>query len=238
MESSGIFSHAGSKKLLQQLITFEVCLVVIFLAETLAGSPSATLHKLFDFETEATIPAWFSTMQLFVIGIVFLFKKPQVSLNEKSARLCLTILGAGFLFLSADESAGVHEQVTVMLSRFPWMPRFTDNHGIWIFVYAGIGIGVAALIFPGLWSLWKNDRSAAMLLAGGFSTMLLGGVGFEIIGYEYPTGSLLHSLESAMEEFLEMAGSSVLLFGALRLAPHKLKVTSHATTRIAEELPA
>jgi hypothetical protein len=238
MELHGVDLTQQSKKLLWKLIAFEICLVVIFLAETLAGSPSATLHRLFDLEAELTIPAWFSTVQLFVVGMVFLFKKTQIPADEKSARRCLTILGAGFVFLSADESAGIHEQVTVMLSKVAWMPRFHGNHGIWIFVYAAIGLGVLALIFPGLLSIWKNDRPAALMIAGGFGTLLLGGVGFEIIGYEYPTGSLFHSVESAMEEFLEMAGSSVLLCGALRLAPEKLKAASHATARLREQLPA
>jgi len=53
---------------------------------------------------------------------------------------------------------------------------------------------------------------------------LLGGVGLEAIGYQFlRSGStpLLYSAEVALEEFLEMSGASITLYGTILMLLHK-----------------
>jgi hypothetical protein len=229
MDSQSELMLIDRKKLLGRLVAFEICLVAIFAVEMLLGRPSATFHMLFNLDGEGTIPAWFSTVQLFSIGLVFLFQRRRFDVAERRMRNCLLVLGAGFLFLSADEAASIHEKVTVVLKRIPWAPRFNENHGIWIFVYAALAACVLAAIGRGLFAIWKNDRPAASTMAGGLGVMVLGGVGAEIFGYQLPPGTWLRPVESCVEEFCEMAGASVILYGALTLSPQNWTASNIAT---------
>jgi len=61
-------------------------------------------------------------------------------------------------------------------------------------------------------------------MAIGMGFVVLGGVGLEAIGYQFlRSGStpLLYSAEVALEEFLEMSGASVTLYGAILLLLYK-----------------
>jgi hypothetical protein len=71
--------------------------------------------------------------------------------------------------------------------------------------------------------MWRDDRRTALILAAGLAIMLIGGVGFEIMGYQQRAGSPLYQAETAIEEFFEMAGASPLLYGALQMSPHRFQ---------------
>src|SRR5688572_27691230 len=121
--------------LLGTLIAIEVLIVSIYVATTLSSSPSQ-LRVLFNLDDEANIPSWFSSVQLFSIGAVLLLATASPLRNRDHVRGLLAVLGAGFIFLSMDEAAVIHEKVTTVLARVSWTPRFSGGHGIWIFVYA------------------------------------------------------------------------------------------------------
>jgi hypothetical protein len=171
---------------------------------------------LFDLDGEATVPAWFSALQLAVIGFLFVLKALQPS--STTPKLLMT-LGAGFLFLSADEAASIHENLSpVLAGRGEWLPRFRFDHGVWIFVYLA---GATAVLLPfrrQLTALWRQHRSEASIMATGMALALAGGVGLEIIAYQFLGATLtprLYPIEVAAEEFLEMVGMSVVLYGSL-----------------------
>lgn len=58
-------------------------------------------------------------------------------------------------------------------------------------------------------------------MASGFAILLIGAVVLEVIGYQYlrgvPSLSHLYPLEVALEEFLEMIGVSIAVYGAIPL---------------------
>ena len=159
------------KKLIAGLIVFELCLVLIFAADTLLGSPIGVVHTLFDLQAERTIPAWFSSIQLFLIGLIFLLKGYRLDKDHSPSPLFLLMVGVGFVFLSADEAASIHEKIAYVLKRFEWVPSFKGNRGIWIFVYALSGLILLLATFREVVALWNRYRRATKDLSGAISRL-------------------------------------------------------------------
>lgn len=204
-----------AKRLLVVLIVFECLLVAIFAFDTFVDHGLNIVGQFFDLDGEATIPAWFSSMQLSIIALVFLLKARQPS----SETVLLTVLGLGFLFLSADEAATIHESINPILAwRVEWLPRFRFNHGIWIFLYLAAAVAALLPLRRQLVALWLAYRFEASLMMTGLALFVAGGIGLEIVAYQFLGATLtprLYPIEVAAEEFLEMSGMSVVLFGAL-----------------------
>lgn len=72
-----------------------------------------------------------------------------------------------------------------------------------------------------LWRIWQQFTRESLIILGGFAAIVAGAVGFEIIYYLFlrsDSMTNLHHLEIAIEEFLEMAGSSIILYASLEIA--------------------
>ena len=65
------------------------------------------------------------------------------------------------------------------------------------------------------------------MMALGFATFLVGVVGMEIISFQFLRGAdiptYLYRIEVAIEEFLEMVGITIVLYGAAQLSLANLK---------------
>jgi len=224
------FTVRDANKLLIGLILFELCLVLIFAADTLLGSPSLSIKQLFDLDGEGNLPAWFSSVQLFLIGLVFLLRSRQPDPVHSPSPLFLLMVSAGFIFLSADEAASIHEKISVLFKHVEWMPRFKGDHGLWVFIYTFIGLILLLANFRTLASMWNRYRHATSIMAIGMVFVLFGVIGLEAISYQFlRDGStpLLYSAEVALEEFLEMSGASVTLYGAILLLLHDSRVENY-----------
>jgi hypothetical protein len=216
-----------ANKLLIGLIFFELCLVLIYAADTLLGSPSRSIQQLFDLDGEGNIPAWFSSVQLFLIGLIFFLRSRQTGPDHSPSPLFLLMLSGGFIFFSADEVGSIHEKISEVFKYVEFMPRFKGDHGIWIFVYALIGLILFLATFRSSVAMWNRYRHASFMMAVGMGIVVLGGVFIEVISYYFlRSGStpLLYIAEVALEEFLEMSGASVALYGALLLLLHESRV--------------
>ena len=204
-------------KLLFGLVLFDLCLVLIFAVNTLLGDPSRSMKELFDLGGEGNIPAWFSSMQLFLIGLIFFLRTRQLDRDRSPSPSFLLTVSAGFLYLSVDEVSSIHEKITLVLKQVEFMPRFSGDHGIWIFIYALIALILFLVTFRAVAAMWNRYRRATLVMAVGVGIALLGGLVLEVISYLFfrsGSTSLLHGAEVALEEFLEMAGASVALYGA------------------------
>ena len=205
------FNAQDAKKLFFGLILVEMCLVLLFFSDWKRGT--------FDLDGEANIPTWFSSIQLFLIGAVFLPMTRRQEAHHIFRPLLLSIVGAGFIFLSLDEAARIHETITRSLRHVEWIPRFKGDHGIWVAFYLTIGSGIALASWRDGLAMWRFSRSAALAMITGIGVYVLGGVGLEVISYQFLLDGTpqLYRAEVALEEFMEMAGASLVLYGALLL---------------------
>jgi hypothetical protein len=223
------FTVRDANKLLFGLIFFELCLVLIYAADTLLGNPSRSIQRLFDLDGEGNIPAWFSSVQLFLIGLIFFLRSRQTGPDHSPSPLFLLMLSAGFIFLSADEAGSIHEKISETFKHVEFMPRFKGDHGVWVFVYAFISLILFLATFRSFAAMWNRHKHASFMMAVGMGIAVLGGVVMEVISYQFlRSGStpLLYIVEVALEEFLELAGVSVALYGAILLLLHESRVQS------------
>ena len=198
------------------LLLFETGMVLVYLLDVFAGMPRP-IHILFDLDAEMTIPSWFSSIQLFLIGLLLLLSRFWPNKPRADTPLFFLLTGSGFVFLAVDEAVELHEAVTDMLKHVAWIPRFQGNHGIWIPVYLIIMVFLAFLFRHAIVALVRAYPRRIRIVFAGLAVFFIGAVGMEIIGYQYLRSLGYHSiwyrLEIALEEFLEMAGASIVLYG-------------------------
>ena len=211
------FSIKDASRLLFALIFFEMCLVLIYSMDFYLGMPRP-IHRVFNLDGEATIPAWFSSVQLLLIGILFLFSahwpKRYLIVNPRF----LLVVGIAFVFLSMDETAVLHEKVGSTLMHIKWVPIFK---GIWILTYFSIAVMIAITGRHTIKSMLNAYPRQVLIMFSGLIVLLIGAVGMEIIMYVYlqgMEGQLLYIVEVALEEFFEMAGASIILYGVILCA--------------------
>lgn len=213
-----------AKKLLIWLLGFELLLVAIYALDNALGMPIWTLHSLFDLDAEQTIPDWFSALQLALVGLVFMLKARQPDVAHGLSPRFILLVGAGFLFLSADEAASIHERIGALLKKTRSAPGFKGGHGLWMLPYAVLGLLLLWANLRSVAIMLTRYRRASLLMLGGFGVILVGAVGLEALSYQYLRGGDtpgLYVVEVACEEFLEMFGASVMLYGALQFLMDK-----------------
>ncbi|MCK9530265.1 MAG: hypothetical protein M0R77_06845 [Gammaproteobacteria bacterium] len=205
--------------LVSGLLLFEASLVILFLLECALGSPFWFVRRLVDLDGEQSIAAWFSSIQLCAVGVVLLLKARRPGALAPLGRGFLAVLGLAFVFLSADEALSLHEALTAGLARYGWLPRFEGGHGIWITLYLAAGCAFLLVSISRLRFLWRHFRGPSVRVAGGLVVFVSGAVGVEVIGYGLAQAATLlqQSLAIACEEWLEMAGITLVLAGALGL---------------------
>jgi len=201
------------------LLLVNAALTTVHVVGMLLAEPSPVVHSLFDLDAEGTIPSWYASSLLLLTAWSF----GRAALDGGSrvvGRAFLWVLSSCFLYLSLDESVGIHERITMSLRPVAALPRFEGDHGIWIPFYVGAGVAFAALTCTTWLRLWRHERSAMLLFFAGVAMILGGAVGIEILNYGefrrfvYPRE---YGLLVAVEEFLEMSGASAMLAGSIRL---------------------
>ncbi|MGE0079774.1 MAG: hypothetical protein AB7U81_00585 [Thiohalomonadaceae bacterium] len=212
-------SRRDTRRLVEGLLLLEAVLVLLYLVERALGSPFWFFQRLLDLNGELSVAAWFSSMQLFAVGLVLLLKAWRPGGLAPVGRWLLYVAGFAFVFLSADEALAIHESITNGLARFEWSPHFKNGHGRWIPVYLAAVVAFAIVSLPRLLFVWRNFRAPFLLCLGGFVVFVAGAVGAEVIGYDMigAASPLALTVEVACEEWMEMAGITLVLAGALGL---------------------
>lgn len=165
---------------------------------------SWTIHRyrVFDVDSEANIPTWYSTVLLFSVSLSSLGIY-MLSSGQKHKQIFWPIFSYVYCFLSLDEAAHIHELITKATSIK------------WVFIYAPFA-GAFFLICA--YHLVKsNNKKLRNWLLGGLVIYALGGLGGETISYVFrPLPPLLQNLEFVLEEGFEMVGTIMVLNGCLQ----------------------
>jgi hypothetical protein len=215
------YSPDDAKHLLLFLFGFEVLLIlgyciVWIIAPGLEWGP---ISLFLDVDREVSIPTWFSAIQLFAIGLLLILQARET----KQLRFYLFILGLGFMLLSMDESAAIHEKIIDSAKRLDvqWLLRLTfmGSHKAWMVPYVLVGLAVLLASYRPVLFIWRNFRREAALVAIGLVLFGIGGIALEILSFEFEEASsaTAYNWTVAGEEFFEMAGMSVVLYGVMLL---------------------
>ena len=211
-------TETNAKQLLITLVIFELVVSLWFL---FGEKLSVSLPEVLWVSGEMTVMTWFSVVQMFVIGLLFIWHRHWPGIHRVVRPGFLFVVAVGFMFLSIDEGSKVHELITQRLKHYDWAPRlFRGNHGIWIPIYLGI---FSILVFAGFRtgiSMLKAYPRQSILMLVGFTLAAFGALALEAVGYVYLRAErgFLFTIELAVEEFLEMAGMSLVLYGVLLCA--------------------
>ena len=205
------------------LIIVELLLAAIYMTDFLLKHPSWWIQQLFDLDRESNIPAWFSTIQLFLIGFTFIYAGNASQFKNPPSKAGTMIFGFGFIFLSLDEGAMIHEKLTWVFEDNPFVPYFDGRHGVWIVVYGVIGIILTLFLLKDLRRMWQTFRRETAIFVSGVFVYLVGAAGMETLTYFFlDKGVPLHyAIEVTVEEFTEMIGASIILYSVLSLTLRK-----------------
>lgn len=212
-------------KFLYVLVAIEVGLVVLHLLHFklynfLSTLPVPFTLDLFDLDQEANVPTWFSSIQLFMVSTVFFLISAQKPLSSPPTKNFFRLCAGIFLFLSADEAGEIHEKIGWLLTHFDWIPVFFNRYGMWICLYLVTGGFLLIFHYRNLRALIGQYRQESLFIIFGIFFILLGAVGFEILNYQFQlkdTSTTLNFIEVTLEEFCEMFGVSIILYGSLLL---------------------
>lgn len=208
-------TFADAERLLTLVFRIFVCAVFLLLGiygmNQWLGNPFEPIGILFDLDGIANIPTWFSSVQLFSIGIVFLSLRAMM--GKCSGSGLFMALGVGFLYLSMDEAVVIHETIMCPLKHVSWVPRFKGDQGVWITVYGLIGIWLLILFKNSMSLASRNFPRPALIFLGGAGLFVVGGVVLEVCHY-YHLFETFYGLAPMLEAGGKMVGGSFMLLGA------------------------
>jgi len=155
---------------------------------------------VFDLDEEESFGTWFNSGILLVAAVLLMNQARIVRAEGRAWYRSWRVLGIGFVFLSVDEIAGMHEFMNTLMGDTPWTV-----------VGFPILVLVALAYLPFLWH--HRGRTALLLLLAG---AIYGG---GAVGVEHFTDSDVNSLHynmwTALEEGMEMMGVIVLIYALL-----------------------
>jgi hypothetical protein len=172
--------------------------------------------NLFDLNGEANIPAWWSSAQLTVAGVIVAL---VVLRNYRTDRRSWAVaaLAAMLVLFSMDETAGFHER----------LGHFIDGHlggkagtRLWDSGYWPLFIGIPGALAAGyvVWSslsFLSSVRGSIVRFAVSLAVLLGAAVGIEL--FNNSDVPALKSASEILEEGLEMVGGSLLVWSACDL---------------------
>lgn len=207
-----IFSGDGALQVIRWVAgTLVILNLIAILCKYGTQHPNAWgIIPQFELDGEKNIPTYFSSFILLLssllLFVVALVKKKEQSMYTWRWRLLAFI----FLYMSVDESAGLHEMFI-----YPLREHFHLT-GIlyfsWVIVGAAVVLGLGLYYLKFLIALEPKLRfrmiCAGLLYVGGaLGLELIGGYYYDLHGKD----NLTYSLITTIEETLEIAGVMVLM---------------------------
>jgi hypothetical protein len=170
------------------------------------------LDRLFHMGREANVPAWFSTVLFIFVALLLGIIAYAKTVARAAFRYQWLILTVGFVYLSADEAAMLHEEfgggVAVLF------PNTVFSHG-W-FVAGAIGVVLLGVVY--LSFLFSLPRKTRRLFFAAGAIFVSGAIGVEALASPYElgrAGDFTFAMLVALEEFLELTGVSIFSYALM-----------------------
>jgi len=181
---------------------------------------SEVFVRLFSLDGELNVPSWYSASALLGgAGVALLIGCTRS--GEPAARGPWLVLAAVLTFLSVDEAAVIHEELSrpltdqVGLNQADWM------FWAWVLPYTGVAL-VLVLVSWRFVSRLPASTRRMFVVAGGM--YVAGAAGLELVGsrlYEDGAVSLAYLTVVGIEETLEMAAVVTFAYALLRYAKER-----------------
>ncbi|GAB4431207.1 MAG: hypothetical protein Kow002_19530 [Anaerolineales bacterium] len=185
--------------LIGSIIFLELAYIVAFKTQKLLF--------FFDLNGEANIPVWFTSSLFAFSAALSLFSATRQS--NWDAKHFWNTLGLACAFISLDETAQIHEQITYL------------TNIKWIYFYAPAGVIVIAMLTRYFFKHY-NDHPNLQIIGAGVLVGFVFSVGLEAISY-FGFTSLWQKVEFMLEEGAEMLGAGAIMIGVLHEVDKFLK---------------
>ncbi len=195
------------------LLPITICLIAIHCFLNYYHHEIEELHwlifQLFDLDDENNLPTWFSSFVLLNNSLVmYLFAQMEKDRNK----YYWLLLSVGFLALSIDEVAGLHETINTAIEIS------------WAYPAAVLVLILGLSFIPFLLSL---ERRLAVLFVISGLIYISGVLGVEVLSEDMDEDSMAYGFATAVEESLEMLGA--LLFLSINLNELKKRTSTILT---------
>jgi len=188
-----------------------IYLLLLFLLPDFNASKMTDVTGLFNVNNEVSIPTWFSQTILFIsAGILFV-----IAYCSHTWKKYWKYLGFIFIYISIDEGASIHE-----LTVFPMRDLLNIQSGplyyTWVVLFGALFLVLVVVYFKFFLSLPKRTRA---ILFSSAVIFISGAIGMEMVGSSIAASSgevsMNYSLVVAAEEYLEMIGVTLFIYGLL-----------------------
>jgi hypothetical protein len=206
----------------------DLALALLYLINWGLHQPFHKINLFLDLDGEANLPAWYSSMQLFLIaGLLAVFAYIRFNRKDKTSWR-LVLLPIVFVVLSLDEAAKIHEwlggKTDVFLPGESRKLTMFWSTGIWMFLF-GIPffLSMLGLIFS-LKKYFTDNFAAFKKFLIGLLIFAGSAVGIEMLANFVSNESIGHVIEICFEELGEMLGETFILWAAYELLVSNLSL--------------
>jgi hypothetical protein len=184
-----------------------------------------------NLNAESNLPSWYSAGQLMLIGALLVaFAVVQIRRGLREA-WAVGVGGLGFLFLSLDESTGLHEQFGYWLDSTGRKATLLHETGMWMVICAPLFLIALAALGLAARKCLRGRGRIVRRFAVGAGVFVFAAAGVEAMTNFVSAIPALARAEVILEEVGEMAGATIMLWAAYELA------RSHGVRLLAIEEP-
>lgn len=236
----GEFGVLGLPRVVLLLLVIDLSLSAAFVADRILGvshgnplgdldsfgSPWGLVSQQLDMDGEFNVPAWYSTVKLFLVGhLLSNFAVAAWGLASALGRVVLVAAPLVFFFLSYDEATMFHEKVLFYVEqRFD--PSGSLGGGLWeALLMLSAALVVFILLGRAAWP-WVRGKPRVWrrFLAGVVLFVVSAGV-FDHLKALAPEDLYWVPIATAIEECGELIAATILVWASLELlAAHRVGV--------------
>ena len=163
---------------------------------------------------ESNLPTWYSSIQLFTIGLVLATIALRDIVPDRLETWPLMLVPLLFFLLSLDEVAMLHERIGNLIQAETGLGAGWRT-GPWMFFFLPVvGLLALAAAFQ-FWPYLRGRRRAMTLFGVGMAVLVAAAVGLEFTANFVGEGSLAHKGLGFAEEYGEMVAATLMLWGAI-----------------------